>query len=77
MNTWEPVSPARAALEEDVMPDAARRGPFWRCRVLHWHDFVARSTPDGGRYQQCRLCGIDRGPISNLPTTTPPARGPL
>jgi hypothetical protein len=52
------------------------RVPFWRCRVFHWHDWARRSTSDGGRYEQCRRCGKDRGPISNLPTTTPPATGP-
>ena len=65
------------ALRGKAMPDPARNRPFWRCRVFRWHDFVVRSTSDGGRYQVCRYCGRDRGPISALPTTTPPARGPL
>ena len=46
--------------------------PFWGCRVFRWHDFVIRSTSDGGRYQVCARCGHDRGPISDLPTMTPP-----
>jgi hypothetical protein len=62
----------RAALQEERMLDPARRRPLWRCRVFRWHDFVVRSTDDGGRFQQCRLCGTDRGPVSHHPMTTPP-----
>ncbi|UOY03758.1 hypothetical protein [Blastococcus sp. PRF04-17] len=32
----------------------------WRCRVLHWHDWIQRSTEDGGRYDACARCGRDR-----------------
>jgi hypothetical protein len=46
--------------------------PFWRCRVFRWHDFVRRSNPDGGLYQVCRRCGLDRGPAGYGPMTTPP-----
>ncbi len=49
--------------------------PFWRCRVFHWHDWVGRSTEDGGRYQACARCGLDRGPISAGPASTPPWPG--
>lgn len=62
----------RAALEEGAMPVLARRRPFWRCRVFRWHEFVVRSTEDGGRYQTCLRCGTDRGPVSHHPLTTPP-----
>ena len=64
----------RAALEEDAVETtrSARGRPFWRCRVLHWHDFVVRCNPDGGRYQQCARCGSDRGPVGYGPLTTPP-----
>lgn len=51
---------------------AAATVPFWRCRVLRWHDFVRRSNPDGGLYQACRRCGTDRGPAGYGPLTTPP-----
>ncbi len=60
------------ALKEAAMPDPARRGSLWRCRVFRWHDFVVRSTSDGGRFQQCARCGVDRGPVSHHPMTTPP-----
>ena len=62
----------RAALEEDVMDTMGAGVPFWRCRVLRWHDFVRRSNPDGGLYQACRRCGRDRGPVGYGPMTTPP-----
>jgi hypothetical protein len=62
----------RAALEEDVMDTMGAGVPFWRCRVLRWHDFVRRSNPDGGLYQACRRCGRDRGPAGYGPMTTPP-----
>ena len=44
------------------MTPTATRARFWRCRVFRWHDFVTRSTEDGGRYQVCRRCDVDRGP---------------
>ncbi len=62
----------RAALQEDAMPDPTARVPLWRCRILRWHEFVRRSTSDGGRYQQCARCGVDRGPAGYGPLTTPP-----
>ncbi len=46
--------------------------PLWRCRVFRWHDFVVRSTSDGGRFQVCARCGRDRGPVGYGPLTTPP-----
>ena len=49
--------------------------PFWRCRVFRWHDFVARSTEDGGRFQVCLRCGQDRGPAGRGMMTTPPWPG--
>jgi hypothetical protein len=48
---------------------------FWRCRVFRWHDFVVRSTEDGGRFQVCARCGLDRTPVSPGPMTTPPWPG--
>ena len=33
--------------------------PF-RCRVLHSHHWVVRSTDDGERYEACRDCGKER-----------------
>ena len=54
------------------MPLLAARGPFWRCRVLRWHDFTVRSTSDGDRFQVCSRCGHDRGPVGYGPLTTPP-----
>jgi hypothetical protein len=53
------------------MTPTATRVPFWRCRVFRWHDFVTRSTEDGGRYQVCRHCDVDRGPGGYGPLTTP------
>ena len=53
-------------------PRVPATAPFWRCRVLRWHDFVRRSNPDGGLYQACRRCGTDRGPAGYGPLTTPP-----
>ena len=53
-------------------PRVPAAAPFWRCRVLRWHDFVRRSNPDGGLYQTCRRCGTDRGPAGYGPLTTPP-----
>ena len=64
------ASPLRA--RKDAMALTSTPVPFWRCRVLHWHDWVGRSTEDGGRYQACARCGLDRGPISSGPASTPP-----
>lgn len=60
---------------EDAMTATKDRVPFWRCRVFRWHDWVVRTTPDGARFQRCRRCGRDRGPVSVLPVTTPPWPG--
>jgi hypothetical protein len=49
--------------------------PLLRCRVFRWHDFVVRSNPDGGRYQVCSRCGLDRGPAGYGLMTTPPWPG--
>jgi hypothetical protein len=49
--------------------------PLLRCRVFRWHDFVVRFNPDGGRYQACRRCGLDRGPVGYGPMTTLPWPG--
>jgi len=67
------ASPSRA--EEDAMTLTPTPVPFWRCRVFHWHDWVVRSTEDGGRYQACARCGLDRGPVSAGPASTPPWPG--
>ena len=54
-------SPSR--VEEDAM--TLTRTPFyWRCRVLHVHHWVLRSTEDGSRYNACSRCGRDRGDSS-------------
>ena len=57
------------------MTTTATSVPFLRCRVFRWHDFVVRSTSDGGRYQVCCRCGLDRGPAGYGPMTTPPWPG--
>ena len=50
-------SPSR--VEEDAM--TLTRTPFyWRCRVLHVHHWVLRSTEDGSRYNACSRCGRDQ-----------------
>ena len=51
-------TPSRA--EEDAMTITARRTFNWRCRILHRHHWVTRSTDDGSRYEQCTRCGKDR-----------------
>ncbi len=51
------------------------RAPFWRCRVFRLHRWVRHSTEDGGRYQSCAQCGVDRGPAGLGPMTTPPWPG--
>jgi hypothetical protein len=53
----------------------ATRTSFWRCRVFRWHDFATRSTEDGGRFQVCLRCGLDRGPAGRGMMTTPPWPG--
>ncbi len=67
------ASPLRA--EEDVMTLTRTVVPFWRCRVLHWHDWVVRGTEDGGRFQLCARCGLDRPPAARGLMTTPPWPG--
>ena len=57
------------------MNTTAERVPFLRCRSSRWHDFVVRSNPDGGRFQLCGRCGLDRGPVGYGPMTTPPWPG--
>jgi hypothetical protein len=37
---------------------------YWRCRVLRAHDWVSRSTEDGGRHLVCRRCRRDKGEAS-------------
>ena len=68
-------SPTRA--EEAAMTITTTRAPFWRCRVFHVHDWVKRSTSDGGRYLVCVRCGKDRGPASPGMASTPPWPGGL
>ena len=52
-----------SSVEEDAM--TLTRTPFyWRCRVLHVHHWVLRSTEDGSRYNACSRCGRDRGDSS-------------
>ena len=52
------ASPTRA--EEDAMSITTTTF-YWRCRILRMHDWVSRSTEDGGRYLVCRRCGRDKG----------------
>ncbi len=63
--------------EEIAMTLSTAPGAPWRCRVLHAHVWVFRSTEDGGRYQQCGRCGVDRGPAARGMMTTPPWPGDL
>jgi hypothetical protein len=49
-----------------MTPTGARMSN-WRCRVLRWHDWVARSTEDGDRYTTCARCGRDRGIVGYPP----------
>jgi hypothetical protein len=60
---------------EDAMTLSITPVPSWRCRVLRLHTWVKRSTEDGGRYEVCTRCGIDRGPAGYGPMTTPPYPG--
>ncbi len=55
--------------------DAVTPRPPWRCRVLRSHVWLLHSTDDGGRYEACGRCGIDRGPVGFVPMTTPPWPG--
>jgi hypothetical protein len=52
------ASPSRA--EEAAMTLTTTQF-YWRCRVLHFHRWVLRRTENGGRYNACARCGIDRG----------------
>jgi hypothetical protein len=48
-----------SSVEENAM--TITRAPFyWRCRVLHKHRWVTRSTEDGSRYETCARCGRDQ-----------------
>ena len=70
----------RAALGaggQEALTDTPHPGPFWRCRVFHWHKWVVRSTEDGERYLACRRCGVVDEPMSAGFTTTPPWPGDL
>lgn len=49
------------------MTPTGARLPHWRCRLLRWHDWVARSTEDGGRYTTCARCGRDQGVVGYRP----------
>jgi hypothetical protein len=42
-----------------MTPNTAHRSN-WRCRILHQHRWVTRSTDDGGRYETCSRCGRDQ-----------------
>jgi hypothetical protein len=68
---------AAARSVEDAMALPTTEVPFWRCRVFHWHDWAVRSTDDGERYQRCARCGVDRGPVSYGPSSTPPWPGDI
>jgi hypothetical protein len=68
---------ARSLVEEHAMTLTTHPAPPWRCRLLHLHRWVMRSTEDGERYQACALCGVDRGPVSAGMSSTPPWPGDL
>ena len=61
--------------EEDAVTLPTPPVPLWRCRILRLHRWVRRSTEDGGRYETCAHCGVDRGPAGYGPMTTPPWPG--
>jgi hypothetical protein len=69
------AAPSRAG--EDAMTLSVTPVPFWRCRVFRLHRWVRRSTEDGERYQACVRCGVDRGPVSAGPASTPPWPGDI
>ena len=62
-----------SASGEDDMPRA--HVPFWRCRVFRTHKWLRHSTEDGGLYESCAWCGVDRGPAGLGMMTTPPWPG--
>ena len=51
------AAPTRA---EEAAMTLTRTTFDWRCRVLHWHRWVQRSTDDGSRYETCARCGRDQ-----------------
>jgi hypothetical protein len=51
------ATPSRA---EEAAMTLTRTRFYWRCRVLHWHRWVQRSTEDGGRFDTCARCGRDQ-----------------
>jgi hypothetical protein len=57
-----------------AMSMASDRAISLRCRVFRWHVWVLRNGDDGGPYEACSRCGVDRGPVGFGPMTTP--RGP-
>ena len=61
---------APTGAEEAAMSLARPRVPIWRCRILRLHDWVTRSTEDGGRYLTCARCGRDRGESLYGPNAT-------
>lgn len=67
------AAPSRA--EEEAMTLSVTPVVSWRCRVFRLHRWMRRSTEDGGRFEACALCGMDRGPAGRGPMTTPPWPG--
>ena len=63
-------APARA--EEAAMSAPTRTHvPFLRCRLFRWHQWVIRSTEDGGRFAECAHCGkLAKGRGDRSPTDT-------
>jgi hypothetical protein len=51
---------APSRVEEDAMTITTTRSRDWRCRFLHRHHWVTRSTDDGSRYETCARCGRDQ-----------------
>ena len=68
---------APTRVEEHAMTLPLTSVPSWRCRIFRLHRWVRRYTEDGGRYQACVLCGVDRGPVSAGPASTPPWPGDI
>ena len=48
------------------MTRRARRRPLL-CALNLKHDWLTRSTDDGGRYRVCRRCGREGNPTSTAP----------
>jgi hypothetical protein len=59
----------KASTEEITMTEQPHR-PL-TCRLNLRHRWVARTTTDGGHYQQCRRCGKDRTEVDHNDRNNP------